>query len=327
MRRLFLFLFVTMFAFSCSSDDDGASTQCTNILKGEYISLTSQAEVDAFAAHGYCGVKGILSIGKTEEEPSDITDLSGLATLVHIDGYIAIHDNPNLVNLQGLHNIIMMTALGLERNDALVNLNGLTSLRLLTKGLSLRYNKSLESLEGLGPITEMEAFGALSNPKLRSLEALSNIQIKGGQILIGVNKLLTNLKGLEKTTEVGSVSILYNDALQSLEGLQNLHSVSDISIDANSSLLSISHLSGLTTITNNLFAESSLSIGGNDILTSLNGLQNIINFKGKIRIEFNYKLKDFCALKNVVEYATFFSVIYNAFNPTAVDVFSGNCSR
>lgn len=328
-KLLFAFMAITLFA--CSSDDSAPVDpnngnpnpenpnpenpnpveECTNVYNGN-IYLESQAEVDAFAAHHYCTIQnGEIFIGPINNTGSDIADISGLESLKHINGRMYIVNNPDLVSLNGLHNIENIGSLSIKNNDKLVNLQGLNSLKQLGTedgpgSLIVTENELLVNFEGLGPIKRING------------------------IIILRNASLLNFKGLESLEELWSISQIHNNtSLISLEGLGNVKKVKFLDIRFNVNLSSIEHLNGLTeaysltfndckSLSNlhgleNITELTILDIADNSSLTSLQGLQNLHTISDLV-IENNDLLENISYLHGLTTVKPSSEALYNRFN-------------
>ena len=192
------------------------------------ISLSSQAEVDAFvASYPNCTViSGSLSIGIFSGS-TDITDISGLANLQTITGYLYIRNNPLLPSLSGLDNVTSIGGYLLISNcDVLLNLNNLNNLLSIGDYLIISFNPALTSISGLINITSIPGFVSIgTNVNLTSLNGLDNVTSIGGLLKISLNFDLTSLAALSNITSVsGDIIITYNFDLTSLSGLENVSS-------------------------------------------------------------------------------------------------------
>jgi len=402
MKKL-LFAALAMLAIACSSDDTVSTTPeennpenptpvvvCDNMFEGD-ITLSTQEEVNAFAAKGYCGVKGRLFIGtridRVEGTPvvinSDITSLQGLEGLKIIDkelsiginplltslnglnnleqvsdlviqyanalvnlqglnslaiftgthgngkGSIDINSNTSLVNLEGLDSVTLIGNLSIQNNWALANLHGLESLEKVVEQLTISGDENLQSLTGLDNLKRTFIFRCIGNKSLSSFEALHNFNYANTMEL--VDNGLLNLKGLEGVKEIETLEIWSNQNMTSLEGLQNLKLASEISIIGNKALLSISHLGGLTSFTVSPYYKGNrMLISENDALTSLDGLQNITLFTGRLTVSQNLSLNNLCALQNIIaigDFAIPVNITQNLYNPSADAIAAGNCSQ
>jgi len=132
---------------------------------------------------------------------------------------------------------------------------------------------------------------------------------------------LSGFEGLESVSK--KLSIVENSSLEDLKGLLNVESIGSLGISCNDKLENLTGLEGLTTITNDTYA---LSISGNPLMSSLTGLDNLIQTEGQIAIGANESLGDFCALKNLFANGSFGEVIVeqNLANPTPEEI-AENC--
>mgnify|MGYP006197284573 FL=1 len=214
-------------------------------------------------------------------------------------------------------------------NASLINLTGLESVESITTIISISLCPSLSSLSGLSRLKAVDFFGIRDCP-IVSVNALENLKTLNGISI--ENTSITSLHGLEKLTEIKSIYIHRNENLLSMEGLQNLKSVHQtLSIYQNFSLASIQHLTGIVICTPAISGNGvDLFIINNTALTSLDGLQNINVFNGKIMVTDNALLTDLCELENVLTIGSFTSPVVisnNTYNPTVTDILAGNCSQ
>lgn len=298
---------------SCSSDDDGISIE-NDFDYG--ITLRTQEQVNTFGANNYTTVQGRLIIGDrfasntSEENISDIVDLTPLSTITQITGQLLIVENPILESLNGLENLNTIgTGLSIGKNDNLNSLNGLEGLTDV-------------NAEGIDPNVGRLGLTIQFNPNLTSLSGLINVQ-NCADLYIRANSSLSSLSGLEGLTSLnGVLRISENNALISFEGLGNIESVQSLSIAFNTSLTSLTGLEGLQTITNdieifqtaigslealfNLEPQSinRIVIFDNDNLPSLNGLQSITGVSSYMEIEDNNGLLTLDGLENLEDINT-----------------------
>lgn len=332
MKKITLLIILSIFFFSCASDDD-TSIIPDNLFIGD-ATLTTQAEVEAFGAENYTGIiDGFLYIGSDEDE-TDIIDISVLSTLNYLTNGISVR-NTNLTSLNGLQNINrpVERSIIIQDNPLLENLDELSNITGSGIRIFVRNNANLNSISGLINITfSLGALQIINNPLLGSLEGLNNIELASPRIIS--NASLTSLAGLEKITEVGSIIISNNDSLLSLDGLENLEDTQIMLITENNALNDLSALS-------NIIEEVSvLQITENPVLTSLNGLENIpfidaVGNEGGLFIEDNPDLTDLCGLQKAIRTSldnpnfpvNAITIDNNGFNPTAQDFTDGNCSQ
>lgn len=194
-----------------------------------YVTLTSQAEVDAFSCETSV-LDANLVIG--DISGSDIRDLSKLACLNRIDGMLQI-SGTRISDLRGLQRLrVVKAGIQIDQNPYLKSLNGLESLDSLGGYFYLSNNDQLSSLSGLGPIAHIDALAIFDNDQLRNLEGLERIRTIGHSeewfvnLHIAANKALHSLQGLGQLREVrGGMWITDNPVLSSLDGITNLYEV------------------------------------------------------------------------------------------------------
>lgn len=305
-----------MFALACSNDDTVTTSpveenpipenpnpenpenpQNPNPEEGCYydalVTLTTQAEVDAFAMYNYCKVRGIY-IGNNGPAGSDITSLVGLESLKIINGTIKIFNNPHLINLQGLNNLEVAPALEILNNNALVSLEGLDSLKAVG-GLYIKNNASLTTLQGIGPVKEVDIFHIAYNASLQNLNGLESIETLTTGLGIRECWALSSISGLSGLKTVSGLSISYSPLLTSIEPLENMINVNTVTIEYTG-------------------------------IISLKGLQNITE-PHILAFYHNAALHDFCDIENVLHPNLDLWISYNMYNPTVTDIEEGNCSN
>ena len=194
-----------------------------------YVTLTSQAEVDAFSCE-----TGVLDANLVigEVSGSDIRDLSKLACLTRINGLLQI-SGTRISDLRGLHRLqTVLAGIQIDQNPYLKNLNGLGALDSLGGYFYLSNNDQLSSLTGLGPLTHIDAVAIFDNDQLPTLEGLDRIRTIGHaqewfvNLHVTANKSLRSLQGLGQLREIrGGMWITDNPALGSLEGIAGVKEV------------------------------------------------------------------------------------------------------
>jgi len=216
-------------------------TACTPTCPTGDVTLSTQAEVDAFVAtYPNCTeITGNMVIGGFSN--TDITDISGLSNLTSIAGYLQIFTNPGLTIMTGLENITSIGGyLFIGSNDGLTSLAGLDNITSIGGFLDIRTNASLTSLTGLDNLSSIGGGLSISdNTGLTSLTGLDNITSIGGFLAISNNAGLTSIMGLENITSIsGDLLIFDNAGLTSLAGLENLDAttINDLSIVSNPQL-------------------------------------------------------------------------------------------
>ena len=95
------------------------------------ITITSQAEVDAFAYSEVTGNISIVAVG-------DLTNLDGLSSLTTVGKSLYVELNVTLTNIDGLSSLTSIgMGLSLMGNSALTSVDGLSSLTTIGMGCSL----------------------------------------------------------------------------------------------------------------------------------------------------------------------------------------------
>ncbi len=238
----------------------------------EELSLTTQEEIDDFALrHPLC--KSVAGDVKIEEKSAgSIVSLKSLSQITNIQGALIINGNRNLVDLQGLDQVIAVKSLQITANASLQDLQALKSLATVTQSLRIANNLSLQSVLGLDQITQILGDLSISdNDLLVSLEGLKALQYVGEHLIITSNASLLNLEGLENLEAVGQ----------------------ELFIKDNLTLQSVQSLAGLTKI------GRSLMFDNNPELESLNGLENLISIGGNLLIANNQSLIDLTGLRQM----------------------------
>jgi len=279
------------------------------------ITLTTQAQVDAFPAMHQCTeMTGTLMISG-----SDITNLDSLYLLTRVE-QLLIKNNPSLLNLNGLSNLLSVGAgcqscslpgcvdcleegIYIQNNAVLESINGLSSLSSITANLVINLNPMLTNLEGLNSLTSIGGSLIISNNAgLTNIDALSVLNTTGlhrynaTSINISNNSSLTNIKGLRSIKSIpGGLLITGNSSLTNLDGLDSLtqligytenidgiHGGAQLSITDNVSLTNIDALSELSIIraTGGTSQSAALIISNNASLVNLNGLNSLTRIEG-----------------------------------------------
>lgn len=289
MKKILL-VFIAVFAFSCSSDDSGTvdpvvtnpepenpAIQCANVYNGD-IKLSSQAELNAFAAYNYCGIKGSLSISPGGfDTTTDITTLVGLESLKYVTGYLSIQNNSVLANLKGLDNLEEVFFLSVSYNDILVDFEGLGSLRKIVGNdsmhdmydIKIHQNNSLKNLKGLGPIKVAGGFSIMYNDELLSLEGFETLEEIRKFAFVGNNIKLASLKGLNNLKSTHALSISNNYSFTSIEDLGSLEKANFLYFTNLERLVSLKGLENLKELNGLLIWY----------LTSLENLEGVQNLK------------------------------------------------
>lgn len=278
-------------AFGCNSEAEVLAS-CSNTCPEFAITLSSQAEVDAFAIN-YPNCTNLVN--DLTISGDDISDLTGLEMLSSTNSRLTISDNPLLENANQLNLFYMQGGISMVRimnNPLLLSLPNLTHDDNGVNSLFLENNPLLENLNGFIGVTRNDFFSIINCSSLTSLSGLSNLNYMRGVELI-------NNVALVSISELGSYSgdidyllIKDNPNLQNLVGLEGIMytGIITFSIENNDSLI---NLEGLT----NASGGIALGISDNDALQSFDGLNNAMNFE-LIYILNNPNLTDISNLEN-----------------------------
>jgi hypothetical protein len=185
------------------------------------VHLQTQTDVDNFILTEYCTVDGNLTIGDAVSQQSDIIDLSGLAPLHKVNGFLRIRRNWELTSLNGLENVFHVGGYLLVGSSAVENLNvfqdnpRLTSLanfndlsigqEIEGNGIGIRNNDALTNLNGFETISNFTGLVAVhDNDNLRDLCDLQSIFVNG---TIGIVRIEDNfLNPIQTDIEIGTNS-------------------------------------------------------------------------------------------------------------------------
>lgn len=231
------------------------------------ITLTSQAEVDAFAINypNCTELNDSLTISG-----DDIVDLSPLSQITSIEFGIEITNNPLLENLDDLSLLTSnpIFILEISNNTSLTDISGLSNLSYdAGLQLSIRNNPLLNSLDGLQNIASTEDINIWNNDSLLNFDGLNNLtsttsftvygndslinlfglgSLEGSEIVLNNNSSLQNLVGLTSVF-YGGVSLVDSN-VQSLEGLEAVSSLGYLFLIDNAHLSDISSIENISSI-------------------------------------------------------------------------------
>src|SRR5690554_1610794 len=142
------------------------------------IQFTTQQQIIEFALrYPHCSeINGNLTIG-LPYGVTDITDLSPLQQIRHINGYLNVVNNPHLKSLSGLNQLERTEGyLNVFNNDQLKNIDALQSLTHIGGSLWILHNDQLTSVGGLQNLTGINgSLDISSNPSLRTFDGLGRV--------------------------------------------------------------------------------------------------------------------------------------------------------
>ncbi len=173
------------------------------------------------------------------------------------------------------------------------NLSNLSKVRLIKGSLSIYRSHMLKNLDGLHNLSSIDSGLYIHfNLSLDNITHLSKLEFVGGNIQIFDNENLKNIQGLSNIRGfTNEIHLNRNISLESLKGLRGL-SGAELSITGNSSLASLSALSGINEL-------KSLYISGQNLITSLDGLEEVELIEEYLYITNNNRLISINELSNL----------------------------
>ena len=207
----------------------------SNVRTGD-VTLTTQAQVDAFGAECYTSVQGSLRVDRAADTAADpITTLSPLSSITSVNS-LQIEDTNQLTSLAGLENLRGSASLSLVRNSELSSIDALSGLTVYY--VNVQVNGKLASLSGPTMSESLQTLTLTRNPSLTDLAALSSVRRVTGAVQIVNNAGLADLSPLVGLESVGNfVRISENPSLLSLDGLGGLREVvNDFRLFSNTTL-------------------------------------------------------------------------------------------
>jgi len=217
----------------------------------------------------------------------NVTDLSALSNLTHINGDLIIRDLDSPIDASGLGNI---TYIGddLIISDCKDITNLLTGLIEIEDEVNIYENinnsiSGFDSLLKIGSTIEINDNENLGLPNFLSLEETGTILISGD---VKVENKFNSLKNIR-----GWITLSTSDERLDFPSLENV--LSSISIRQMPALKSITGFNNLTSL------GHGFSIWGNDELISINGFNNLTNANNSFEIYNNNSLKDIVGFSNL----------------------------
>jgi hypothetical protein len=265
---------------------------------------------------------------------TSITKLKGLKNLESVSENIEIINNPFLGIIDGLGLFtevkkIVINNIGLR----LIKIPHLKKVEKIEIDQYSRYNTNLLEVK-INNLQEVDdIFISVNNFELE-FNSLENITgslilrgdfldmngfkklIKSGELTITGNNLITNLEGLESVKMINNITLERNINMKNINGLDDLNNNSltqfrfidlvkleDISSLKNQKnikniVLNNTGLSNIEDLANSNGVMENIFIEGNENLTNLNGLNNVIEVNN-ISIENSYEISDLQGLLNL----------------------------
>jgi len=266
------------------------------------ITLSSQADIDAFPANYGCSIVG----GWLTISGNDIANLDSLYQLTKVAN-LNINNCPELTDVSGLSSLQSADeSLAIAANNKLTSTHGFESLKSVG-ALNILSQGNMD-LTGFSGLTAINGSFTLEWNSISSLHGLENVEKIGGELMIRSDAGLVSLDGLAGVKEIGFISFfdninletmgmtslesvgktqMYNNAkLDNLDGLSSLTSIGDLIVNGNPKLTSIQGLSSVTTVAGRLW------LANNPMLVSLAGLENVKTLPSSLEISNNDSLAD-----------------------------------
>ncbi len=254
-------------------EDDKAAPSCDEVL------LETQAEVDAFD----CATVGDLTIRIIGDfnDPDPITDLSGLSSLVRIEGDLSITANTLFgatipSNLEGFNNLESIGGdfrfnVGFPGPDSFFSFEGLDKLTSIGGSfIFIGEAPSFEDFTGLESLTSVEGDLRFTFFSVEDFVGLSGLKKIGGEIeLFGTGE--TRFTGLSALESVGGFTLPSSASVPDFMGLESLKII-----------------------------DGPLSIfGGDGGVISFRGLENLETITGDVTLEFEDDFEGWEGLGNL----------------------------
>jgi hypothetical protein len=312
---------------------------CTEI-EGD-VTLIGNNFTDLNGLNVLTRIGGSLTIGTYSGGNPGLTNLTGLENLVSIGGSLSIGfdyaGNTYLISLTGLENLESIGGdLNIAYNDTLTSLMGLDSISFIGGVIRIEYNEALTSLSGLEYISTASVTGlyihdniSLSDCEVQSI--CDYLASPNGTINIynnsnGCNnpRELINACGITLSclpfgnyyfisqADIDSFKTFYpdcrelegdvrvdGDSITNLNGLSAIHSIAgNLSIEGNDVLTSLAGLDSVSFIGGDFYIGEFAS-KGNPVLADLTGLSTLTSIGGGLYIVYNDALSSLNGLNNV----------------------------
>ncbi|HKU43821.1 MAG TPA: hypothetical protein VJR89_36930 [Polyangiales bacterium] len=175
--------------------------------------------------HGLEQVKQVSNLSLSQN--ASLTTTLGLHGLTK--GYVSIVDNPQLVSLVGLSELVEAPSLHLAGSPLLTTLHGLEALK---NGGSLEIERldALKNFQGLSALTQLDGLVVHDMPQLEGFAGMHALEDDAMSMLtITDNPVLSALPGLESVVTLGTLTIGNNPQLKDIEPLHGVvHLTSDV---------------------------------------------------------------------------------------------------
>ncbi|MCH9659340.1 MAG: T9SS type A sorting domain-containing protein, partial [Bacteroidetes bacterium] len=254
----------------------------------EEIMLTTQAEIDAFAAN-YPNCTNLQNQLTIDGLNSTISNLEALSVLEN--GQTIYIGYTEITSLSGLHNIETLGELSLWFNPNIEDLSGLDAMQSIGR-LECYVNNSLTSLNGVENVLTIGDLNLFENDNLADISQIDFIDALAS-LTLGGNALST-FTGLENLQSVAGDVSLSNELTLNFNELSNLQTIGgSLFITNNQFLEDITAFSNVQSLT-------SLFVTDNPSLNDLSGINNVQEVSDHLRIGFNGNFSDLSVLSNLV---------------------------
>lgn len=258
---------------------------------------------------------GNLTINKN----TTIIDISGFSGLYTINGYLDIRNNAKLKNLSGLRFInTIKDDIKIVSNDKLTNIHGLSRIDTVQGSIHIQNNTSLRKLFGLRNLTTVTGSVFIKNNNdLVNLDYLDRIRTIGNRLTVTGNTNLIQGCGivelLENTGSIGGIVNIHTNGNSTSSQQQiidtcaltgtNLIYIGDLTLSSQAEIDAFNYniITGNLTIRENQQGainsieklislkrvEGNLEIVTNSSLSSINGLDNLVQIGGDLILDSN----------------------------------------
>ncbi len=281
-------------------------------IAGDLMIINNPRLKEITSLNNLASIKGGINISQNDslatlnglkrikESPSDIfismngklSSLEGLDSIKTVAGEFRIHQNQNLKSIKGLKFLKEVGSFAIDSNIILSDISSVISLNKVNQSLRIRYCNLLVNASVFKSINSIgESILIRSNQELKTIDFTGISKLPEHLELIR-NTALESLNGFQNITSIGGDLIVNENGIQNLAGLEKLVSVGGFAKIINNK--NLTSLSGI----NKLSSALSLGIGINDLLTSLEALNNSIQLTDSLVIYDNPLVQSLAGLDN-----------------------------
>ncbi|TVQ08147.1 MAG: PKD domain-containing protein [Balneolaceae bacterium] len=247
------------------------SVSCDNLVSGNF-NISSAQHLNQIT--GVCGIDGSLSVSQ-----SDLENLDGLSGLSIVTGDVNIESNANLIDIDGMSNLLKAGRIRISQNPLLAEISGFST-TVITEEINIWNNRALKSVSGFNAVTSLN--GAVfigNNDSLEVIDGFLHLE-SVNRMQLNQNRVMHTFSAFENLTTIqGDLSIRDLDALTEITALSGLQQVGRIFIDRNQNLVNINFLDNITSVTGDI------TVSQNPSLTDINSFNNLIVAGRNIEID------------------------------------------